>query len=78
MISATFKQFLATLIKKIIRIDEEGVFMIKRGFIQLNGPSSGYKGIRKFLKAFLLSMYGSAYSFHIGNPTSEIMKRFVT
>ena len=36
----------------------------KRGFIELNGPPSGYKVTHGFLKADLLSMYGSAYPSH--------------
>ena len=51
----------------------------KKDFIQLNGLSSDYKGTRKFLKAILLSMYGSAYPPHFGNARrSEIMKQYVS
>ena len=51
----------------------------KKGFIQLNGLLSDYKGIQKFLKAVLLSMYSSAYPSHFGNARrNEIMKWFVT
>ena len=39
----------------------ENVGTNEKGFIQLNGLSSDYKGSRKFLKAVLLSMHGSAY-----------------
>ena len=39
----------------------------KKDFIQLNGLSLGYKGIPKFLKAVLLSMYGSANPSLFGN-----------
>lgn len=59
--------------------DEEVGTNDKRVFIQLNGPPSGYKGTRRFLKAALLSMYGSAYPSHFRNPTrSEMMKRYIT
>ena len=51
----------------------------KKGLIQRNGLSFNYKGIQKFFKAVLLSLYGSAYSSHFENASSsEIMKRFVT
>ena len=33
----------------------------KAVFIQINGPSTGYKSTWRFLKAVLFSMYGSAY-----------------
>ena len=49
-----------------------------KSFIQLNGLSSGYKGIQKFLKAVSLFMHSSAYPPHFGNARSEIMKLFVT
>lgn len=59
--------------------DEEVGTNDMRCFIQLNGPPSGYKGTRKFLKTALLSMYGSSYPSHFRNPTrSELMKLFVT
>ena len=65
--------------KRNVQSDEEVGTNDKRCFIQLNGPSSGYKGTQRFLKAVLLSMYGSAYPSHFGNPaTSEMMKRFIT
>ena len=51
--SATFGQLLSTPTKKIVRTDEN-VGINGKGFIQLNGFSSGYKGTRKFLKAVLL------------------------
>ena len=48
-------------------------------FFQLSGFLSGYKGIRKFLKAVSMSMYGFAYPPYFGNARrNEIMKRFVT
>ena len=51
--SGTFGQLLSTLFKKKkrVRTDENVGANDKKGFIQLNGLSSGYKGIRKFLKA---------------------------
>ena len=50
-----------------------------RVLLNCNRFSLGDKGTRKFLKAVLLSMYGSAYSPHFRNARkSEIMKRFVT
>ena len=65
--------------KKIVRTDEKVDSEDKKGFIQLNGLSSGFKGTWKFLKAVLLPMYGSAYPSHFRNFTrSEMMKQFVT
>ena len=53
-------------------------WILKKGFIQLNLPSSGYIGIQRFSKAALLPMYGSVYPSYFGNPTwSEMMKWFV-
>ncbi len=53
------------------------VLMIKV-FIQLNGPPSGYKGKRRFLKAALTSMYGSDYPYHFRNHTrSELANETV-
>ena len=45
---------------KNVPTDEEVGTNVKRDFIQLNGPSFGYKGIKKFLKAALVSIYDSA------------------
>ena len=41
--SATFGELLSTLIKKIIWTDENAGTNDKKGFIQLNRFSSGYK-----------------------------------
>ena len=77
--SATFGQFLSTLIKKkSARTDEEVDTNDKKAFIQLIGPPSGYKCTWMFLKAILLSMYDSAYPSHFRNARrNQIMKRFV-
>ena len=74
--SATFGQLLTALIKKKnVRTDEDICANDKKGFIHLNGFSSGFKSTRKFLKANLLSMYGSTYLPHFGNDRrSEIIE----
>ena len=39
--------------------------LIKRAFILLNGPPSGYTGTRKFFKAALISVFGVSYYKHV-------------
>ena len=74
----SYGQLFSTLIKKYVRTNEN-VGTIDKSFIQVNGLSSGYKDIQKYLKAVLLSMCGSAYSPHFENARRiEIMKQFVT
>lgn len=51
----------------------------KRTFIQINGPPSGYKNTRKFIKAGLISMFGVNYAANFSNThRNKIMKNFVT
>ena len=61
-------------LKKIVCTNENVGTNDKKGFIQLNWLSSGFKGIRKFLKAILLSIYGFAYPPHFVNAKSELLK----
>ena len=64
---------------KVVRTDKKVGSKDKKGFIQLNGPSSAYKSSGRIFKAVVLSMYGSAYSYHFGKPTrNERMKQFIT
>lgn len=50
----------------------------KRVFILLNGPPSGYRKTRKFLKAALISMFGSSYSKHFTNVSAQFSKNIVS
>ena len=50
---------MSALIKKKVQTDEN-VGANDKGFNRLNKLSNAYKSTRKFLKAVLLSIYGSA------------------
>ena len=50
----------------------------KRTFIKINGPPSGFKSIRKYIEARLISMDGPNYSAHFSNIScSKVFKMFV-
>ena len=51
---------------------------VRKGLIQLNGPHQARKMPKSFLNVALLSMHGSAYNSHFGNPTRrEVLKRII-
>ena len=43
----------------------------KRDFVQLNGPTSGFKGTGRFLKAALLSTHDFVNAFYFRNLTKK-------
>ena len=70
--SATFEEFLTTLIKrKSCLIDENVALMIRRIYSTEWALSSGYKDTLMFLKAVLFSMHGSTYPSHFGNARKK-------